>query len=194
MGQVIDSGTTRQLAPERGSQDLSLERLPRQRGRELLEASGPTPAFELLLRAESCCARRPLDRGTPRLPATICYVRLTSICDVQYVQYVRSRRNRPREHHSTNVRYSRTIIQSRRCASVKSFGRRQASESPRGTNPRCAGRGLWGFDVLVVLGRAVVKRAALHRMRIGRTFPGDDVRDPGALVGVFDDGGTDQRK
>jgi hypothetical protein len=93
-----------------------------------------------------------------------------------------------------NVRYSRSIIQSRRSASVKSFGRRQASESPRGTNPRCAGRDLWGFDVLVVPGRAVVKHAALHRMRIGRAFSGDHDRDPGALAGVFDDGGRDQRK
>jgi hypothetical protein len=51
-----------------------------------------------------------------------------------------------------------------------------------------------GFHILVVPGRAVVKRAALHRRRIGRAFPGDYDRDPGALVGVFDDGGRDQRK
>ena len=53
---------------------------------------------------------------------------------------------------------------------VKSFGRRQASESPRGTNPRCAGRGLWGFDVFAVPGRAVVKRAGLHRGAEGELF------------------------
>ena len=31
---------------------------------------------------------------------------------------------------------------------VKSFGRRQAYESPRGTNPRAAGAALWGFRIL----------------------------------------------
>jgi len=35
---------------------------------------------------------------------------------------------------------------------VKSFGRRQAYESLRGTNPRCVVRGLWGFEELRVLG------------------------------------------
>lgn len=30
--------------------------------------------------------------------------------------------------------------------SVKSFGRREAYESPRRTNPRSAGEGLWGFQ------------------------------------------------
>src|SRR5271170_7743979 len=41
---------------------------------------------------------------------------------------------------------------SSRSAPVKSFGRREAYESRRGTNPRCAAQGLWGFDVLVVRG------------------------------------------
>jgi hypothetical protein len=66
-------------------------------------------------------------------------------------------------------------------------------KSPR-NEPAVCRAGLWGFDVLVVPGRAVVKRAALHRMRIRSAFPGDHDRDPGALVGVFDDGGKDQRK
>ena len=34
---------------------------------------------------------------------------------------------------------------------VKSFGRRLAYESPRGTNPRCVVRSLWGFEELRVL-------------------------------------------
>ena len=69
-----------------------------------------------------------------------------------------------------NVRFYVPMIQSRPTASVKSFGRRQASESPRGTNPRCAGRGLWGFDVLAVPGWAAVKCAGLQRMRIARAI------------------------
>ena len=52
--------------------------------------------------------------------------------------------------HTGNVRFSSLAAESGQYASVKSFGRRQASESRRGTNPRCAGRGLWRFDVLVV--------------------------------------------
>src|SRR4051812_11042909 len=36
-------------------------------------------------------------------------------------------------------------LQSGRSAYVKSFGRRQAYESRRGTNPRAAGDGLWGI-------------------------------------------------
>jgi hypothetical protein len=36
-------------------------------------------------------------------------------------------------------------------ACVKSFGGRLAYESPRGTNPRCVVRGLWGFEELRVL-------------------------------------------
>jgi len=36
---------------------------------------------------------------------------------------------------------------------VKSFGRRQAYESPRGTNPRAAGGALWDFRRLRDPGR-----------------------------------------
>ena len=79
--------------------------------------------------------------------------------------------------------------QSRHSAPVKSFGRRQASESPRGTNPRCAGRGLWGFDVLAVPGCAVVKCAGLHRMLGVRTFRSDHGRYRRAVAGHFSDRG-----
>ncbi len=44
---------------------------------------------------------------------------------------------------SRNTRRLFFCIQARKPPIVKSFGRRQASESRRGTNPRCAGRGLW---------------------------------------------------
>ena len=47
------------------------------------------------------------------------------------------------------------------------------------------GLGLWRFDVLVVPGWTVVKCSALDWMRIGRAFPSDHERYPGALVGVF---------
>ncbi len=90
-------------------------------------------------------------------------------------------------------RFTFASPRSRQSAVVKSFGRRQASESPRGTNPRCAGRGLWGFDVLAVPGWTAVKCAALHRMCIARAFPGDHGRNPRPLVGHFGDRGRDQR-
>ena len=78
-------------------------------------------------------------------------------------------------------------------AIVKSFGRRQASESRRGTNPRCAGRGLWGFDVLVVPGWAVATCARLDRMRVARAFPGDPGQYRRRLIGRFGDRGRDRR-
>jgi hypothetical protein len=72
------------------------------------------------------------------------------------------------------LRAMRTFArQTQLTAFVKSFGRRQASESRRGTNPRSAGRGLWRFDVLVVPGWTVVKCSALDWMRTGSAFPGD---------------------
>ena len=77
---------------------------------------------------------------------------------------------------------------------MKSFGRRQASESRRGTNPRCAGRGLWGFDVLAVPGWAGVTCAGLDRVRIARAFPGDHGQYRGRLIGRFGDPGRDRRR
>jgi hypothetical protein len=44
---------------------------------------------------------------------------------------------------SRNTRRLFFCIQARKPPIVKSFGRRQVSESRRGTNPRYAGRGLW---------------------------------------------------
>jgi hypothetical protein len=52
-----------------------------------------------------------------------------------------------------DVKVRSSISGTERCRSrfVKSFGRRLAYESPRGTNPRCVVRGLWGFEELCVL-------------------------------------------
>jgi hypothetical protein len=44
-----------------------------------------------------------------------------------------------------NVRFYILAAQSCPTASVKSFGRREAYESLRGTNPRAADNGLWVF-------------------------------------------------
>jgi hypothetical protein len=49
----------------------------------------------------------------------------------------------------TNVRFDISIAQSRHSALVKSFGRRQASESRRGTNPRAGCGALWVFEDFV---------------------------------------------
>jgi len=46
---------------------------------------------------------------------------------------------------NVSVSHSALRIRSRRSASVKSFGRREAYESLRGTNPRAADNGLWVF-------------------------------------------------
>ena len=51
-------------------------------------------------------------------------------------------RSRPR---SGNVSFSPWFLRSSQSASVKSFGRREAYESLRGTNPRAADDGLWVF-------------------------------------------------
>ena len=83
------------------------------------------------------------------------------------------------------------MLESGPATSVKSFGRRLAYESPRGTNPRCAVRGLWGFEELRVLritgvvftrlprtAAPVVVAAdqgAAAKLRVGKV--GDDVRD-----------------
>jgi hypothetical protein len=48
-----------------------------------------------------------------------------------------------RRYGGANVRFDISIAQSRQSASVKSFGRRQASESPRRANPRAACGALW---------------------------------------------------
>ena len=50
-----------------------------------------------------------------------------------------------------NDRCRPDLVVSRMSGSVKSFGRRLAYESPRGTNPRCVARGLWGFEELRVV-------------------------------------------
>ena len=93
-------------------------------------------------------------------------------------QYVSARQG-------ANVSFDISLAQTRHSALVKSFGRRQASESRRGTNPRCAGRGLWGFDVLAVPGWAGVKCAGLDRVRIARAFPGDHGRYSKAIDWPF---------
>jgi len=44
-----------------------------------------------------------------------------------------------------NVCFGSPLVQTRHSALVKSFGRRQAYESPRRTNPRATCAVLWGF-------------------------------------------------
>ena len=93
-----------------------------------------------------------------------------------------------------SVRFPTSPLVSGLSGYVKSFGRRQASESRRGTNPRCAGRGLWGFDVLVVPGWAVVTCARLDRMRVARASPGDHDQYPRPLAAIFGDRDRDRRR
>jgi hypothetical protein len=50
----------------------------------------------------------------------------------------------------TKGSFLRSLAEIRHSAIVKSFGRRLAYESPRGTNPRCVARGLWRFEELRV--------------------------------------------
>jgi hypothetical protein len=62
------------------------------------------------------------------------------------------------KHPDGSVRFARSAPQNRRTAPVKSFGRREAYESPRRTNPRAPGSGLWGFRFQVDLVGAVTGR------------------------------------
>ena len=54
-----------------------------------------------------------------------------------------------------DVRRRARRAESSQSACVKSFGRRQAYESPRGRNPRATGRWLWGFRSAADVGNGV---------------------------------------
>jgi hypothetical protein len=76
-------------------------------------------------------------------------------------------------------------------AFVKSFGRRLAYESLRRPNPRCAVSDLWGFEDLVVLGRAGLVFARLLGNGLRDVLPGDQGSEPRPLIGnIVDDVGV----
>ena len=72
-----------------------------------------------------------------------------------------------------NGRSGVQIARSRQSALVKSFGRRLASESPRGTNPRCAVRGLWRFVQLAAPGLIGLAFAVVFGIANPEVFPSD---------------------
>ena len=78
-------------------------------------------------------------------------------------------------------------LQRRRTGIVKSFGRRLASESPRGTNPRCAVRGLWGFVELAVPGLIGWAFAVVFGIANPEVFPSDLGTDPWPPAGKVAD-------
>ena len=73
---------------------------------------------------------------------------------------------------------ARSTTRCRPSGTVKSFGRRLAYESPRGTNPRCAVRGLWGFEVLGVLRVSGVVFTRLPRTAAPAVLAADQGTDP----------------
>jgi len=66
--------------------------------------------------------------------------------------------NPPKYLPGDNVRFAHSTPKCRKAAFVKSFGRREAYESPRGTNPRDPGSCLWGFGFRVGLEGVVTAR------------------------------------
>ncbi len=92
-----------------------------------------------------------------------------------------------------NVRSGMPTVESRRSPFVKSFGRRLAYESPRGTNPRCVARGLWGFEELAVPGLTGVVFTGLPRTVAPAVFPAKQGTAPLPRVGQIGDGVWDRR-
>jgi hypothetical protein len=82
---------------------------------------------------------------------------------------------------------------SRQTVFVKSFGRRLAYESPRGTNPRCVARGLWGFDELRVVRVTGVVFTRLPRTVAAAVLPADQVTAAMPRVGQIGDDVWDRR-
>ena len=82
---------------------------------------------------------------------------------------------------------------SRHSASVKSFGRRLAYESPRGTNPRCVVRGLWGFEELCVLRVTGEVFTRLPRTAAPAVLPVDHDAAPVPRLGKVGDAVWDRR-
>ena len=88
----------------------------------------------------------------------------------------------------TNVCLLRCALQSGRSDFVKSFGRREAYESPRGTNPPCAARGLWGFEDLAVSWVMGVVFTRLLAIAVLEVLSGDRGADPRPRMGKAGDG------
>src|ERR1700722_5381148 len=83
--------------------------------------------------------------------------------------------------------FSQNPALSRKSVLVKSFGHRLASESPRGTNPRCVVRGLWGFEELRVLRVACVVVTRLPRTVTPGVLPADQGTPPMPRAGKMAD-------
>jgi hypothetical protein len=75
---------------------------------------------------------------------------------------------------------------------VKSFGRRLAYESPRGTNPRCV-LGLWGFEELCVVRVTGVVFTRLPGTAALAVLPADQVTAAMSRVGKVGDNVWDRR-
>jgi hypothetical protein len=76
---------------------------------------------------------------------------------------------------------------------VKSFGRRLAYESPRGTNPRCVARGLWGSEELRVVRVTGVVFTRLPRTVATAVLPAKPATAPMPRVGQIGDDVWDRR-
>jgi hypothetical protein len=76
---------------------------------------------------------------------------------------------------------------------VKSFGRRLAYESPRGTNPRCVARCLWGFKELGVPRVTGVVVTRLPRTVAAAVLPAKQGTAPMPRVGQIGDDVWDRR-
>jgi len=83
---------------------------------------------------------------------------------------------------------ARRALQRGQAAPVKSFGRRLAYESLRRTNPRCAVRGLWGFEDLAVLWVMGVVFTLLLAIVVLEVLSGDRGADPRPRMGKAADG------
>lgn len=84
-------------------------------------------------------------------------------------------------------------LQSGQAVHVKSFGRRLAYESPRGTNPRCMARGLWGFEELHVVRVTGVVFARLPRILAAAILPAKQGTAPMPRAGQIGDDVWDRR-
>ena len=78
-------------------------------------------------------------------------------------------------------------------AAVKSFGRRLAYESPRGTNPRCVARGLWVFEELRVVSVTGVVFTRLPRTVAAAVLPAKQGTAPMPHAGQIGDDVWDRR-
>src|SRR5580658_9416303 len=83
--------------------------------------------------------------------------------------------------------------ESRMSPFVKSFGRRLASESPRGTNPRCVAGGLWGFEELRVVRVTGLVFTRLPRTVAAAVLPAKPATAPMPRVGQIGDDVWDRR-